>query len=98
MGSRTLFLTCGQGEPYPIEDRADLVDAVEEEADKIAADAGSDLLAEPTDKERAALKKRLVTDMLSRLWRAGDFYKAPDGTLYRLVETVYGPDGRKLNR
>lgn len=96
MGTVTaLWLTCGfEAEPYPIDDRAALVEAVEEEAGKIAADAGSDLLESPSESHRELLKKQLVKDMLSRLWQAGDFYKAPDGTLYRLVERVYGADGR----
>lgn len=78
-------------EPCPIGSRRDLVAAVEDAAEQIAVDAGSDLLAAPTEKERKQLRQRIVSSMLARLWQAGDEYRAPDGTRYSLEAKAADP-------
>lgn len=76
-------------QPYPISDDQfdwSLEDAIREEAEAIAADAGAELLAEPTDEERDALRSRIVQEMGAALNAPGDKYRAPDGTRYSLRE------------
>jgi hypothetical protein len=63
-----------------------LADAIDAEAETIAAHAGADLLQSPDPAQRAALRARIVYDMTSALTGVGDHYRAPDGVLYSLVE------------
>lgn len=81
-----LLVNMPGAEPYPIPDRQALVEAVEAEAATIAMNAGCELLADPGDDEREALRKSTVKLLLSHLWRAGDYATAPDGAIYRLTD------------
>ena len=58
------------------------------EADMIAGYAGSDLLESPDPAHRDALRDRTVNEMTAALATVGDFYRAPDGVLYSLIEQV----------
>lgn len=72
-------------EPYNL-DLYDLDDAIRDEADTIALDAGSDLLEEGTEECRQLLRDQLVTDMIRALRGPGDVFRAPDGTRYAIYE------------
>jgi hypothetical protein len=62
-----------------------LADAIAEEADTIANLAGVDLLEEPTDACRNALRIRVIQEMIDALVASGDTYTAPDGVAYTLT-------------
>lgn len=71
-------------DPYEITDLCTLEDAVTAEADTIASQAGSDLLAEPTEAERDVLRERVVAEALASLRTTGE-YRDPLGVLWTLT-------------
>lgn len=74
-------------EPWDVDDGLfchTIGEAISEAASQTAADAGSDLLASPDQKERDAFRDAMVEDMTRALVRLGDRYRAPDGVLYTL--------------
>ena len=78
-------------DPYEIGEgigQVPLVFAIAQEADCLAADAGSDLLADPGEQAREELRQRVIREMTAALVRAGDGYRAPDGVRYSLVESL----------
>jgi hypothetical protein len=73
---------------YPIGDEiwnVGLAEAIAEEADTIAGQAGAELLKQPNDNCRAALRARVIEEMTEALIAPGDTYAAPDGVHYSLV-------------
>ncbi len=62
-----------------------LAQAIEAEAQTIAADAGADLLEDNTEASRSELRDQVIADMTRALVRAGDTYRAPDGVRYSLT-------------
>jgi len=64
-----------------------LADAIRAEAETIAGYAGSDLLGSPDQAHRDAPRDRIVDEMRSALVSIGDFYRAPDGVAYSLIDT-----------
>ena len=76
-------------DPYEIGDdvgQVPLAFAIEQEADCIAADAGSNLLADPGEQAREQLRERVIREMTAALRRPGDSYRAPDGVRYSLAD------------
>jgi hypothetical protein len=62
-----------------------IVEAIAEEAEKVAETAGAELLEEPTEACREQLRRRVIDGMTDALVDAGDTYTAPDGVRYSLV-------------
>jgi len=86
----TLRVHVPGAESYPIGDeiwRIPIDEAIAQEADAIAADAGAELLAEPTEACREQLRQRVIEEMTAALIAAGDTYTAPDGVHYSLIAT-----------
>jgi hypothetical protein len=75
-------------EPWPIDDDADLEDAIASEARTIADDAGSDLLDDPGEDARAALAQRIIEQATLFLRGPGDSYTDPTGTRWSLVDVA----------
>ncbi len=59
-----------------------LGDAIQAEAESIVYSAASDLLESGPDQ----LRERIVAEMTAALCQVGDFYRAPDGIQYSLIE------------
>jgi len=90
MTDRDLILTVHVpgAEAYAIGDeiwQQSLTEAIEAEADTIAAMAGSELLQDPSEASRAQLRARVISEMTQTLAAAGDRYQAPDGVRYSLL-------------
>lgn len=79
-----LVIHVRETEPYPVECDDDLREAIESEASTIAADAGSDLLADPGEEEREALRENVVREATAALRVAGDSYRDPTGVHWSL--------------
>ena len=62
-----------------------LPEAIAEEADAIVLAAGGELLREPTTACREQLRARVITEMTTALYQAGDTYTAPDGVTYSIT-------------
>ena len=77
-----------RADPYPIrsldgEGFGSLAEAVGQEADVIAGDAGSDLLESPSDEHRAILREQVFEDAMREL-RASGTYRDPFGIRWTL--------------
>jgi hypothetical protein len=84
----TLRVHVPGAESYPLGDEiweVAIDEAIAQEADTIAADAGAELLAEPTEACREQLRQRVIEEMTAALVAAGDSYTGPGGVRYSLA-------------
>jgi hypothetical protein len=87
--------------PYDVGDeiwQEPLEDAIGAEAETIAENAGSELLARVDRAHRDALRARVIAEITEALARVGDQYRAPDGVLYSLVDGLDDEDASDTTR
>jgi hypothetical protein len=90
--SRWLLFDRHDTEGYELDDDSlwTLEEAIEEEARKLAEDAGSDEIDDPSPEARERYKADIVAEATARLLEVGDTYKDPMSVTWRLVERGQG--------